>query len=369
MAGEDDKDVKAGAAQQGKTEQGATDEFDFVEVDEKGQPLKTTEQHEERKQDGSDDDERDDGADGDEDEERAALGANDGDGDDPNADKKAERKRRRQRQKAARERDRNRIRELEGLLGDVSQRLQRTEMRQGRQDLTLLDNQIGQTTEQLRQANAILTDAMSKQQPQRVTEALNLRDQLNLKLGRLNFVKDEAVRSNQRADAGGGQPDARGGRPAPQPMDPIVANHVADFQRKHRWYDPAGRDADSRAVLALDREVAGEGYDPSHPDYWDELQERMREQLPHKFHSGANGRTRQNGDGRQPQRNAPPVGGGGSNGGGGDRVRGKTTVKISPERKQAMIEAGAWEDPKKRQRYLASFAKWDAENAQSGGKR
>jgi hypothetical protein len=41
-------------------------------------------------------------------------------------------------------------------------------------------------------------------------------------------------------------------------------------------------------------------------------------------------------------------------------------VYISPERKEAMIEAGVWEDPVLRNKYLKSYATYDKE-AQAEG--
>ena len=37
-------------------------------------------------------------------------------------------------------------------------------------------------------------------------------------------------------------------------------------------------------------------------------------------------------------------------------------VYVSPERKNAMVQAGVWDDPVLRQRYLKQYAKWDREN-------
>ena len=42
-----------------------------------------------------------------------------------------------------------------------------------------------------------------------------------------------------------------------------------------------------------------------------------------------------------------------------DRPLKPNEVYISPERKEAMIEAGVWDDPETRQRYLKQYADYD----------
>jgi len=37
-------------------------------------------------------------------------------------------------------------------------------------------------------------------------------------------------------------------------------------------------------------------------------------------------------------------------------------IVVSPERKEALIQAGVWDDPKQRLKYLRSFQQWDREN-------
>jgi len=47
---------------------------------------------------------------------------------------------------------------------------------------------------------------------------------------------------------------------------------------------------------------------------------------------------------------------------GRERQLKKNEVYISPERKDAMVEAGVWDDPELRQRYLKQYATYDAEH-------
>ena len=136
-----------------------------------------------------------------------------------------------------------------------------------------------------------------------------------------------------------------------QPLPLDIQEHIDSFQEKHPWWNSKGRDKDSKVVLRLDNEIAEEGYDPAEPEYWEELERRVREELPHRF-SGENGAREQR---------SPRVGAGSTEA--GTRKLNKNYVKITPERKQAMIDAGAWDDPDKRKRMLKRYRDYDVAHA------
>lgn len=66
---------------------------------------------------------------------------------------------------------------------------------------------------------------------------------------------------------------------------PAVREHVMRWLDANPWYDPAGRDADSRLVLSLDDDLVRENYSPEDADYWAELDRRVRLALPHRYSS------------------------------------------------------------------------------------
>jgi hypothetical protein len=119
---------------------------------------------------------------------------------------------------------------------------------------------------------------------------------------------------------------------------------------KNKWFDPRGSDTDSRIVTDEDDRLSREGWNPNTREYWDELTNRLKKRLPHKFSGGTIS-----------PRNSPraPVGGSGREAGntGGQRQ----TVKISPERVAAMKEIGAWDDPKARAEMIKEYQKYDKE--------
>lgn len=140
---------------------------------------------------------------------------------------------------------------------------------------------------------------------------------------------------------------------APQPLDPRLVNHAQQWMDKNRWYDPSGKDEDSSIALTIDSRMAQEGWDPTTPEYWDELETRVKKYLPHRSNSGYN---KSQGSGK---RNPPPVAGSGRE----SSSTSSTTYKLSPDRVQAIKDAGMWDDPAKRAAMIKSFQNFDKEHA------
>jgi hypothetical protein len=119
----------------------------------------------------------------------------------------------------------------------------------------------------------------------------------------------------------------------------------------HSWWDPNGGDNDSRTVSRLDQAMVNEGFDPTTPEYWDELSRRVEEALPKRYAQG-------NGKAEPKKKSTGPR----FSTGGRERPLKKGEVYISADRKAAMVEAGVWDDPELRQKYLKSYSKYDSEN-------
>ena len=143
--------------------------------------------------------------------------------------------------------------------------------------------------------------------------------------------------------------------PAPGP-DPEIASFAQDWVSRNTWYDPDGKDEASKIVLAIDQTLVESGYNPKTEAYWRELDKRVAKRLP-DIKGGGNYDDSQDDD-RRGQRRGPLIGSSRDHAPQSSRRE----VYISPERKQAMIDAGVWEDAVLRQRYLKQYAKWDREN-------
>ena len=157
-----------------------------------------------------------------------------------------------------------------------------------------------------------------------------------------------------------------GGGEQPQ-LDPRHVAYANQFIVDNDWWDPNGRDEESKKVLELDRSLVVEGYDPRTKEYWDELRERVQEALPDRFESQddqdeTEGKGSGNGKGQKKQSRGPQF-----RTGGRERPLKKNEVYISAERKEAMIEAGVWDDPVTRNKYLKAYSEYDKAAAEEAG--
>ena len=134
----------------------------------------------------------------------------------------------------------------------------------------------------------------------------------------------------------------------PDAVSESVRENAESWMNKHKWYDPQGRDTDSRIAKVIDQELAADGWEPSDPEYWDELDSRLASRLPHRYAAkGASKRTNPAPSGRSSNPGAGPSG---------------TTFTLSRERVQAIKDAGAWDDPSKRNQMIKAYASYDRQN-------
>jgi hypothetical protein len=102
-----------------------------------------------------------------------------------------------------------------------------------------------------------------------------------------------------------------------------------------------------------------EGFDPTQKDYWDELRTRTEAAIPSRSDSRTGDRGGdKSGNGRSKNR------GPSFRTGGRERPLKPNEVYISAERKEAMIEAGVWDDPVLRNKYLKSYSDYDKQAAE-----
>ena len=146
-------------------------------------------------------------------------------------------------------------------------------------------------------------------------------------------------------------PERQDSQPALDPRRVLLVNQ---WKSSNPWYDPTGATVESQAVNAIDAQVMREGFDPNTPSYYKELTRRVSDHFgsdeddaPVKKLNGA------------AKKKAPPQGQSRD----GAAANGKIRVVVTPERKDAMIKAGVWDDPKERAEYLKEFAKYDREQS------
>jgi hypothetical protein len=96
-----------------------------------------------------------------------------------------------------------------------------------------------------------------------------------------------------------------------------------------------------------------EGHDPRSEDYWDELRARVAKRLPEQFGKAARGDREE-----RVARGGPTVGSGREYAPASTRKE----IYISPDRKQALVDAGVWDDPVLRMKYVKRYAEYDRNN-------
>lgn len=140
-----------------------------------------------------------------------------------------------------------------------------------------------------------------------------------------------------------------------QAPDPQLQRLASAWMGNNPWYDPQGRDPDSKVALAIDQAMGEEGYNPRDPDYWEELDNRLQRYLPHRYTGEANER---------PTRTSRPrsaVTGSGRES--ATSSGGRNSFTLTPEQVRAMKDAGMWDDPDKRAKMVRRYA-LEARNAQ-----
>lgn len=264
-----------------------------------------------------------------------------------------------------------------------------------------IDRQIQQQSELVNRAYQQFAEATTSGDQAAIRAAMEARDQAFLRSQQLAVEKNMLLSGNPLGDPSlgrlrGNQQEARQQGPAaPPPMSREVRERVEQFSEDHPWYRPddrapngAVRDLDTRIMLELDSAVANDGFDPRTPDYWEELEDRAKQYLPHRFQTSQRAASRAPLDAepeerigrsfggnitpqgviaqpRQTERRGPPVAGGSDRG----PSSGPTRVYLSPGRKDALIQAGALERDGKTvankeifQRKMKYYEQYDRDN-------
>lgn len=288
---------------------------------------------------------------GDEDDDKRLSGNSDEDDvdpEDPDDKERAAIRERRRQEKAERKarrdeaikRDKIELDFLRKQNDDLERRLLGVERRTQQQDMSTLDAQIAQAVNEADMADKVIAKAVAAGNGDDVAQALKYRDAARERAQKLSFAKQQAAQQAAQAAQAPG-------------VDGATLRHAQRFMAENPWYDVQGRDEDSAVVMAIDQALVREGFDPKSADYWEELRDRAARRMPERFNEGASSK-KEDASARKP-RGGPGIASGREHAPASTRRE----VYISPERKQALIEAGVWDDPVLRAKYVKRYAEYD----------
>lgn len=272
-----------------------------------------------------------DGDDDEHEDERLAQSDDDHDDEVVKADKRTKR---RERQKRARDAAQRELQMLRETVATLSQRVAATESHAVNTNVQTLEQRLAKAVADVRQAEAIIAKATEAGNGEDVVAAMRIRDEAIAEARQLESAKRQFEQARQQASA-------------PPAANPQVVNYAREWMQANPWYDPSGRDRDSALTKAIDNELASEGYNPASREYWEELTARVAEAI-----GGDDAPTQ---TASKPRRKGPPTGNTREHA----PVSTKKEIYVTPERKQAMIEAGVWDDPVRRQAMLRAYQAYD----------
>lgn len=294
-----------------------------------------------RKDDAADDDgdhqsdEDDEGGDDD------RLHDEDDDGEDDGSPNRKKRLKRRQVQKEAKERTLQELRLLRQQNEEMARRLAAVEGTTLSHTTAQLDQRISDAQRELQEAEMIIARAVEAGNGEDVAVAMRIRDAAKAREADLLGAKEQVETARNRPPA----PDTR------------VTEFAGQWMAANPWYDPKGTNEDSAITNAIDARLVAEGYNPATVEYWEELTSRVAARInPPEARRGREAAADDEGE-RKPRRKAPPIGGGREHAPASTRRE----VYVTPERKQAMMDAGVWDDPVARNRMLKAYQAYDRE--------
>lgn len=218
---------------------------------------------------------------------------------------------------------------------ELLQRLQAVEQRTHGSELARIDKAIEDQQLRIQYAKMKISEATQAQDGEAMTNAQDMLYEARRMAEQLDALKKQAS--------------------APQPAQAIapdraVQRQAAQWMERNPWYDPGGKDEDSQIALIVDKRMASEGWSPSDPDYWEELDNRLQKRLPHLY----NGEERQ--ERETPVRRPRSVVTGSGRENAASSGGSKTSFTLSTDQVKAMKDAGLWDDPEKRARMIRRYA-------------
>lgn len=260
------------------------------------------------------------------------------------ARRKDERIRRKQAQRDRHDALLRRQENLEAQNRQMAEQLARLQSNDSAARMAQLDAEIADAAQTIENAKQALANATATSDGTLAAQATDLMLRASNRHTQLSGLKTQVVQTSRQ----------------PSPINPLVRKNAVSFAERNPWYGgPKSNDMDSVVMTQLDNAITREGFDPTSPSYWEELEARAKKYLPHRFDGAQDPQLGHNepNEGRRTPRS--PVGGAGQRGGASSGS--DTGFKLSAGRVAAMKEAGIWDDEPRRKKMIAEYKRRDAE--------
>lgn len=225
---------------------------------------------------------------------------------------------------------------------EFKRRLANIEDRTRQNDVARIDKTIEDSQVRLEYAKMKLAEAVNSNDGQAMVDAQELFSQAKQEIAQLQDYKQKMSKA----------PSTKDDFVVP---DPSIQKNAAKWMSRNSWYNPNSNDRDVLIAKKHDEALVAEGWDPSDPDYWDELDSRLQKALPHRYNDSSDSDSVV----RRP-RNI--VGSSGREASAAYGGKNNTQFVLSPERVKAMKEIGAWDNPARKKAMIENFIKYDRQN-------
>jgi hypothetical protein len=285
----------------------------------------------------------------DDNEEQRADDGDSADDDQPSSDdsdsyRNARRERRRAKKDLVRktqaEKD-ERLQLLQRQNQELQERLVAIERRTHANDLAQIDKAVEEGELRVRYANMKLAESVQAQDGEAAAQANEMLLNERQKLDALRNLKQKASQPQSQANV----PSA------------AVQRQVATWMERNPWFNPERKDMDSKIAKQVDEELNAEGWNPATPEYWNEMDNRLRKYIPHRYNDDHEDESPR----RRPR--SPVTSSGREN---AASAGGRPSFELSAEQVKAMKDAGFWDDRKARDRMVKRYAEQHFRQASKG---
>ena len=225
---------------------------------------------------------------------------------------------------------------------ELMERLSVIEHRTHANDIAQIDKAMQDGELRVRYAKMKLAEAVQAQDGEAAAQANEMLLDERQKLESLKNFKQRAVQPQQKSSI----PDAG------------TQRQIAAWMERNSWFDPERKDMDSKIAKQIDEQLHAEGWNPATSDYWDEMDNRLRRYLPHRY----NDAYEESSSRRKPR--SPVTSSGREN---ASSAGGRQSFELTTEQVRAMKDAGFWDDPKKRLSMIKRYAEQAAQQRTSRG--